>query len=68
MNQFKKAVIMVSLFLLSSLLFIQSASAYIDPGTGSMVVQIVVAGMISASVAIRIFWRKIKSIFTKKKD
>jgi hypothetical protein len=41
-----------------------TASAYIDPGTGSLVVQIIIAGVLAASVSIKVFWKKIKAFFT----
>jgi len=39
--------------------------AYLDPGTGSMILQVVLASLLAVAVAFRIFWRKIKSIFRK---
>jgi len=37
------------------------ASAYIDPGTGSYVLQAIVAAVAGSLVAIRMYWQKIKS-------
>ncbi len=42
--------------------------SYIDPGTGSYMVQIIIAAFVGASLGIRIFWGKIKALFTKKQD
>jgi hypothetical protein len=43
--------------------------AYIDPGTGSFVIQIVIAALAGCSLAIKIYWSKIKtfvrSLFSK---
>ena len=36
-----------------------AASAYVDPGTGSMVIQAVVAAVVGAGAVIGAFWRKI---------
>jgi hypothetical protein len=48
--------------------FIQgSTQTYLDPGSGSMLIQIVLAALLGAGVAIRIFWRNIKAFFTGKK-
>jgi len=41
---------------------------YLDPGFGSMVLQLVLAGILGAGVLIRVFWKKIKGIFQKKQD
>jgi hypothetical protein len=35
---------------------------YIDPGSGSLVLQIVLAMFLSISVGIRVFWGKIKRL------
>ena len=37
---------------------------YLDPGSGSMLIQILLATLLGAGVAIRIFWRNIKAFFT----
>ena len=37
--------------------------AYVDPGTGSFVIQIVVAGIIGAAVTARRYWHRIKALF-----
>ncbi len=41
-------------------LFTKPAHAYIDPGTGSMILQAVLA---AATVIIGIFWRRLRSFF-----
>ena len=38
---------------------------YLDPGFGSMVLQLVLAGLLGAGVIVRLFWKKIKGIFSK---
>jgi hypothetical protein len=37
--------------------------AYIDPGTGSFIIQIVIAAFVGCSFAIKIFWSRIKTFF-----
>ncbi len=39
---------------------------YIDPGTGSVLFQIIIASALGAGVSIRIFWKKIVTLFSKK--
>jgi hypothetical protein len=46
------------------LLLPQKAFAYVDPGTGSMIFQLIAAGLFMASLAIKIFWGKIKAFFS----
>lgn len=40
--------------------------AYIDPSTGSLVVQAVAGTILVAGVAIKTYWSKFKSIFMRK--
>ena len=50
-----------------SLLVIPSASAYIDPGSGSLIFQAIVGGLMAAGLAIGVFWQRITSFFRRKK-
>jgi len=45
----------------------QDAYAYLDPGTGSYVLQIVLGIAFGATMALRIFWTRIKNLFGGKK-
>jgi hypothetical protein len=38
---------------------------YLDPGSGSFIIQMLLAGLLGAGVAIRIYWKKIKTLFNK---
>ncbi|PIP86562.1 hypothetical protein COV42_03070 [Candidatus Campbellbacteria bacterium CG11_big_fil_rev_8_21_14_0_20_44_21] len=40
------------------------AEAYLDPGTGSLIVQAVIAALAAVGLYIGIFWRKIRSYFS----
>ena len=35
-------------------------SAYLDPGTGSMLLQVILGGIAAVGVAIKLFWHKIR--------
>ncbi len=39
--------------------------AYLDPGSGSIIVQVLLAGLMAAAVLIKVFWKKIKALFTR---
>lgn len=39
---------------------------YLDPGFGSMVLQFILAGLLGVGVIFRVFWKRIKNLFTKK--
>jgi hypothetical protein len=45
--------------------FAGPAYAYLDPGTGSMVVQAVIAALAAAGVAFSVFRRKLRSFVTR---
>ena len=45
----------VSILLLFEGIFISEAFAYIDPGSGSMVIQMVIAALVGAGIALRYF-------------
>jgi hypothetical protein len=47
------------------LVFPKFMYAYIDPGTGSYVLQLIIAALISISLVIKISWTKIKTFLLK---
>lgn len=53
-------------------LLLQNAFAYLDPGTGSYVFQVLVAAVIGGLFTIKIYWRKIKDFvincFSRKQE
>ena len=42
----------------------QPAHAYLDPGTGSMLLQGLLAGIAGAAVVLRLYWAKLKALFS----
>lgn len=44
------------------------ASAYLDPGTGSMVLQLLLGGIAGAFVVVKMYWEKVKDFFTRQKS
>lgn len=40
-----------------------NASAYLDPGTGSAIIQIIVAGVLGGAYAIKMYWQRIVRFF-----
>ena len=37
--------------------------AYIDPGTGSLVLQMIAGGVAAAAVTAKLYWRRIRGVF-----
>jgi len=57
---------------MSCFVFYQDASAYLDPGTGSYVLQMLIAGLLGALFFIKLSWKRMKifisNLFSKNKD
>jgi len=45
-----------------------SAMAYLDPVTGSMVWQMAVGGVLAAAATAKLYWNRIRALFSKKDD
>jgi hypothetical protein len=54
--------------ILATHLITTNAYAYIDPGTGTIIIQAIVGAIAAGAVTIKIYWYKLKVFFTKKKD
>ena len=46
---------------LTLLLVAAPAFAYLDPGTGSMLLQVILGGVAAIGVAVKLFWYKIRA-------
>lgn len=44
------------------------AHAYLDGGSGSMLLQLLLGGAAGSAAIIRLYWDRIKAFFSKKKD
>ena len=42
--------------------------AYLDPGTGSMVLQVVLGGLVGGLAFAKLYWRKVKSLVLRRRD
>jgi hypothetical protein len=42
------------------------ALAYLDPGSGSIIIQLILAALLGIGVFVRIQWSRIKSLFGRK--
>lgn len=51
------------IFVLFSL-WIQPAMAYIDPGSGSAIMSVIIGFFVAIGITVRTYWYKIKSFFT----
>ena len=47
--------------------FLPKPSAYLDPGSGSIVIQMILAAILGAGAFFSIYWKKIKGWLSRKK-
>ena len=52
---------------LSFVFAVEPAFAYLDPGTGSMLLQVILGGVAAVGVALKLFWYKIRAALGLKK-
>ena len=45
------------------LIFTNQAEAYLDPGTVSMLLQVILGGVAAVGVAIKLYWHKLRVVF-----
>ena len=50
--------VLITIFLM---LMISDAVAYLDPGTGSMLLQVILGGIAAVGVAIKLYWHKLRA-------
>jgi len=54
--------------LVSLVLLPKPALAYLDPGTGSLILQGIIGVIAGVLVALRLYWQRIKLFFSRKTD
>ncbi len=50
------------------LLVVPAANAYLDPGSGSLVFQVVAGAAMALSLGVKVFWRRIRMFFARRSD
>ena len=55
---------MLSVAMLSA----KEASAYLDPGSGSYMIQILIGLFLGGFFTLKLYWRKLKAFFSKDKQ
>ena len=45
------------------IIFLLKPLAYLDPGSGSFIIQMLLAGLLGIGVGVRIYWKKIVAFF-----
>ncbi len=63
MKRLRKLMLFTISFTATFILFIKPAYAYLDPGTFTYFLQILIAGLVGISVTIKLYWSSIISFF-----
>ena len=63
-NVMKISSLVFTTFVFSSLA-VAPAYAYLDPGTGSMIIQGILAGLAMAAMGIKMFWSRLVNFFNR---
>ena len=56
------------LLIFFNVFFLSKAQAYIDPGSGSIILQALLGALAAAGATVSIYWDKFKNFFKKDKD
>jgi hypothetical protein len=64
-NSIQRPFVMIAMMILILLFFPKTAFAYLDPGSGSFIFQILLAGLLGILFAIKLYWSKIKNQVNK---
>lgn len=62
-----KKIDLLGIILLMTVIAPMKANAYIDPGTGSIVVQSIIATVAGIGFALKVYWNNIKTYFNNRK-
>ena len=62
----KKGLSLALLVLLGWLLLEAQVDAYLDPGSGSMLLQILLGGFAAIGVVAKLYWHRVTSLFRRK--
>ncbi len=61
----------ITAFALSAIVLLMaagSAQAYLDPGTGGMILQAIVGAIVGGLITLKLYWAKIKNYFASRQD
>ena len=59
----RRIVLVICILLLPAL----PAHAYLDPASGSMILQMILGGLAGAALVIKLYWRRLLGVFGRKK-
>ena len=63
MNKMSRGELVILLLLASGILMPKAAFAYLDPGTGSLLIQIVIAGFLASLITVKMWFAAMVGFF-----
>ncbi|HLB62618.1 MAG TPA: hypothetical protein VJN50_07805 [Actinomycetota bacterium] len=66
MGRGSKVFVTTVFFLGFSFTALPTANAYIDPGSGSFIFQVLIGAALGAALAVKAFWRRIVGFFSRR--
>ncbi len=66
-----KLILFVAVLFIFHQFFISNAYAYIDPGSGSLIIQMLIGTLVGLGIALKVYWHRIRmkfSNFSEKSD
>ena len=64
MREMRGAILILYIFIFST----SPAHSYLDPGTGSMILQVVLGGIAGMAILGKLFWNRFKALFQFNKN
>ena len=65
-EHYRPSALLVILFTVACVLQASVAHAYLDPGTGSYLFQLLIGGALGGMVALKLYWKDIVNFFRKR--
>ncbi len=62
-----KKIFKFTLFFLLVTFYTNPVFAYLDPGTGNIILQAIIGGIAAGATFISVYWQKLKNFFKKNK-
>jgi len=66
MMKFRSGVSILAILMIFGHLAISDAYAYLDPGSGSIIIQMLVGTLVGVGIVLKLYWQKFKMKFLKR--
>ena len=64
--KFRSGVSILAILMILGHLSISDAYAYLDPGSGSIIIQMLVGTLVGVGIVLKLYWQKFKMKFLKR--